>query len=269
MGFFLAMEKKKLNIGQERIYTEHAGIVSKFVEELINLDTRRKLIDESGNQAHDLLSLYLKHNPNISRQELHDAALNLIVAGRDTTRTLLSWFLHILRDKPDVKAKIIQEMDGIDTSSYEDITTKLPYLEGVLLETLRFYPPVPILIRVAKEDVQLPCEQQYIIRKGDLVMAHVYSQTRNPKFFKDPLVFDPMRWYEHGVTTYPPHIFPQFNIAPRLCLGRAFSLLEAKTFVCRFFKTFDYKPVRTEEPLIEVGPLLNMKDGYPIYLTPL
>jgi len=267
-GIIFGSGKKKLNIGSEKIRAEHAKVVTHFVDELIDIETRRKLVDET-NETHDLLSLYLKQDSNISREELRDIALNMTIAGRDTTRTLLSWFLYVIYDKPDIKAKILEEINEMGRISYDNLNNKLKYLEGALLETLRLFPAVPTLVRMAKKDVQLPGDKKYIIREGQFVLIHIWTQTRNPKYFPDPLKFDPMRWYEEGVNTYPPHIFPQFNISPRLCLGRSFALLEAKIFVCHFFKTFDYKPVSTQEPLVEYAPILNMKGGFPIYLTSL
>ncbi|ETO11517.1 hypothetical protein RFI_25859 [Reticulomyxa filosa] len=215
----------------------------------------------------------------------------MIIAGRDTTRTLLSWFLYAIYDKPDIKAKIMQEINNMVFFFFFNLLSplcgvmeytallyakkkkkRLKYLEAVLLETLRLFPPVPILARMAKKDVELPGgkdEKKYTIREGNMVMIHVWSQARNPKYFEDPSKFDPMRWYEQGVAAFPPHMFPQFNIAPRLCLGRTFALLEAKIFACHFLKTFDYTPVDTEEPRVEGGPILNMTDGYRVHLTPL
>ena len=60
------------------------------------------------------------------------------------------------------------------------------------------------------------------------MIVHTYSYSRNPKIWKDPLKFDPLRFIEKGVNTYDAYKYPQFNLNPRLCLGKGFAMSEAK-----------------------------------------
>jgi len=136
---------------------------------------------------------------------------------------------------------------------------------------LRLYPSVPALLRVAKEDVQLPIfgneKEGYIIRKGDMCIVHTYSLGRSPKFWGETaLEFNPMRWYENRLNTAPPHFFPHFNINPRLCLGRQFALMEAQIFVFYFFKNFRFRALTTDIPKYGTSFLLSLLNGYSIVL---
>ncbi|ETO33658.1 hypothetical protein RFI_03444, partial [Reticulomyxa filosa] len=255
------------------VFSENYGYTYKYMY-IYKTSKKSILFDESGDTRHDLLSLYLQHNPNWTRKELRDIALNMIIAGRDTTRALLGWFFVCISDRPDILKKIIAEIDAIGASdiTYDQVHNKLHYINCVLLETLRLFPSVPALARVAKQDVQLPVigdeKVGYIIRKGDICTVHNYTIGRSTKFWgPNATEFDPMRWSEQGLNTAPPHVFPHFNINPRLCLGRQFALMEAQIFVFYFFKNFRFRPLHSEKPTYTVGLILNLKDGYPIILS--
>eukprot|EP01084_Bolivina_argentea_P246298 412226_1 len=106
--------KKMLNIGTENIISYNAKIISNFVNNILDNKMKNKsktnISDETGKGSYDILSLFLKHNPNLTKQELKDIALNFIIAGRDTTRTLLSWFIYELckPENKDVIEKIYE-----------------------------------------------------------------------------------------------------------------------------------------------------------------
>lgn len=149
------------------------------------------------------------------------------IAGRDTTRTLLSWFIYeICLDKnKDIKQQIYEEIDSYHKNgsepTYNDFVSGFRYLEGALCETLRLWPSVPIVGRDCMKDIVLPAKDangnNYIIRKGDHCFADNYVLGRSPKIWgDDALQFKPERWAEKGLNTYDQYLFPVFNVNPRL-----------------------------------------------------
>ncbi|ETO35521.1 cytochrome P450 [Reticulomyxa filosa] len=273
--------KKSLSIGNEQLVKKNEKILNEFVYRLLDIDTRRRLIDESGVDKHDIISLYLSMEPKITRKELRDVALNMIIAGRDTTRLLLSWFFYAIENKPKILEKIREEINAISTSdiSYTQASEGLKYTECVLLETLRLYPPVGWSWRYARQDMSLP-EKNFHMRKGDSLSVQHWAMGRSTAIWgKDALIFDPMRWYAEGINTKTPYEFVQFHIPPRVCLGRQFALLEAKTFLFYFFKNFNFKakisrPIsydHNEDHAVLIpyssGALLQMSTGYYLTLT--
>ena len=123
----------------------------------------KKLHDEYV-EKHDFISLYLKNNNKLTNKDLRDISLNLIIAGRDTTRTLLTWFLYVINNKNDIKDKILKEIKDIDNDniSYDDANKKLNYLEKCLLETQRLYPSVPTIGRKCIKECVLPGKNIYV-----------------------------------------------------------------------------------------------------------
>ena len=184
--------KEALNIGGERLIKRDSKVIMDFanglfLSMLLNtlhetafteiLDKRgeqeNKLTDECGDKF-DLISLFLQQDKNLSREELKDIALNFIIAGRDTTRLLLSWCLYelALDGNEDVKKRVYEEIDSFENEpSYNDFQTGFRYLEGALCETLRFHPSVPVIGRWCSKDIVLPIKDQngnnYVIRRGD------------------------------------------------------------------------------------------------------
>ena len=122
----------------------------------------------------DLLSRFLalrRENPEeFTEQKIRDIIINFLIAGRDTTALTLSWFFYALAQNPTVEAKLVDELNLIESNSnmiamevnkssaFEDqikcfsehLTygnlNKLQYLQACLQETLRLYPPVPLVI---------------------------------------------------------------------------------------------------------------------------
>jgi midchain alkane hydroxylase len=171
-----------------------------------------------------------------------------------------------------MRERVRSEVTAIgDECTYDAVSKLLPYTEQCLLEVLRLYPPVPFLMRSAKQDTQLTLAdgRKLDIPKHTRLSPHVYACHRLERFFgKDAMEFKPERWTD-GISTFPPHIFMSFNLAPRLCLGRHFAILEAKIFLVKFLQAFDYKlcPESEGKPVIPTGVLLAMKNGLHVEIT--
>merc|ERR1712013_27304 len=244
-------------------------------------NAKQNLTDETGTKTFDLFSLYSDHKKDLSDEDIKFIALNFIIAGRDTTRMLLSWFLYDLSQHSDVRARVVAEIDVFmlkqSSVDYHSVTKGecFQYLEAALCESLRYHPVVPNSAREAKEDVVIPKDiaqppngGQYVIRKGDRVLIHQYSVSKLPSFYVNPLRYDPMRFLEKGVRTYSHSVYPFFNQAPRLCLGRDFALMEAKMFVVALLSRYEFEVVPGQQVTYRTGAILNMKNGLNITLTP-
>merc|ERR1712232_1090231 len=114
------------------------------------------------------------------------------IAGRDTTRMLLSWWIwEMCKDQnKEILDKLYKEIDSFDGKpGYADFNQKFEYLEKTLCESLRLWPSVPLLVRHCIKDINLPQIQDeyraYIVRKGDVVLVSNYSMARNPKVWGD------------------------------------------------------------------------------------
>lgn len=173
-----------------------------------------------------------KDGKNLSDKHLRDLVLNMTIAGRDTTACTLSWMVYILTQNQDVQAQLCKEIDEKlqgRTPTLEDLNPKnMPYLNGVLYETLRLYPPVPEDEKVVTED-GLVYPDGTPVYKGTHLIFSPYSMGRNPKVYPDPLKVVPTRWIPFK--TPDPYAFPVFQAGPRFCLGKDMAQFEAKVSI--------------------------------------
>ncbi|KAJ5715398.1 uncharacterized protein N7483_012579 [Penicillium malachiteum] len=181
---------------------------------------------------------------------LRDNMLNILLAGRDTTASLLSSVFYYLARNEQVWSRLRREIVGIFGDSMDPHTevtqTKLkdiPYLRYVLNETLRLQPPVPMNFRVATKDTTLPVgggadrKSPVYVRKGSMCTYSVFAMHRRTDIWgQDARSFRPERWEEnakHGWDYLP------FNGGPRICLGQQYALTEASYTIIRLMQHFD------------------------------
>ncbi|KAM5468368.1 hypothetical protein MauCBS54593_005110 [Microsporum audouinii] len=175
---------------------------------------------------------------------LRSELFNILLAGRDTTASLLSICCHQLARHKDewfrLRKEVIETL-GNRKPTYEDIKS-MKYLRYVLNETLRLFPVVPSNGREAVITTTLPCgggpdgEHKVLISKGTNVLYSVWGLHRSPKSYgPDPTVFRPSRWESIRVGwNYLP-----FNGGPRICLGQQYALTEASYVLIRLLQTFE------------------------------
>ena len=168
----------------------------------------------------DLLSIYLKNNPNITNKELRDVIINFIIAGRDTTAQALSWCMFELCCNKNIQEKARNEINEIKSSSsnnsnlYNDIQS-MKYLEMICLESLRLHPSVPKECKHCFKNDVLPDGTK--VYAGDLVCFSPYVMGRNENLWDDPLEFRPDRFVNDMKPN--PYKFTAFQAGPRQCLG--------------------------------------------------
>jgi len=232
----------------------------------------------------------------MTHKELRDIAMNFIIAGKDTTAQLLSWFTYAIttyKNGNDVVTNILNEFDNINkdqehntdnnnnnnnnnnnhpddnnniNSDYATIS-KLNYLQNCLLETLRLYPSVPHLARFIKSDIhiQINDKEEVFLHKGDGIVIPLYAMGRMPWIWDNPLEFNPLRFESKKFT---PSEYPAFNIPPRLCLGKHVSLLEAKIAIIKLLKKYTIVKLENQNMEWPVSPTNLMKNGLKVKLIP-
>ncbi|KAJ0413289.1 cytochrome P450 [Aspergillus carlsbadensis] len=184
---------------------------------------------------------------------IRDNLLNVLLAGRNTTASLLSSVFYFLARNPRVWATLHEEIVGAFGDRHTHAADKneitharlknLTYLRYVLNETLRLLPPVPVNFRQAVRDTSLPVgggrtgRSPIYIRRGDMVGYNVYAMHRRTDTWgADAHVFRPERWGENPPRGWE---FLPFNGGPRICLGQQYALVEAGYTTARHLQEFD------------------------------
>jgi len=230
-----------------------------YIDKVLKM-TESELEDVSKDAYIFLYELAKKtRNPQV----LRDQALNVLLAGRDTTAGLLSFTFFELGRHPEILHKLQQEIrNEFGSGSESDVQNitfeslkKCEYLKAVINETLRMYPVVPKNFREANKPTFLargggPQGQDPIyIPKGKPVVYSVYAMHHDPLIYgKDADEFRPERWFEDCARKLGWAFLP-FNGGPRICLGQQFALTEASYVVVRLLQTFNsFSTLSTEYP---------------------
>jgi len=204
-------------------------------------------------------------NP-LSREAIRNEAAVIFMAGHETTANTLAWTWFLLSQSPRVAGKLQAEIDtvlGDRTPTFKDIAS-LPYAKAVIEETLRLYPPVPILAREATEDTSIGNKP---IRKGSLVLVVPWLIHRNPVLWDLPDTFRPERFLERSKKPNKYGYVP-FSIGPRICPGLQFGMTESILSLVMLARHFDLrlKPGTDVQPVCRLT--LRPGDTLPMNLQP-
>lgn len=179
-------------------------------------------------------------------------ALLFFMAGYDTSATLMCFLSHELAVNVDVQKKLQSEIDqnfknGID---YEALS-KMKYLDMVVSEALRKWPPAGLTERICTERHVLTDDNvSIVLNKGESVWMPVYSLHHDPKYFPNPDKFDPERFSDENCGGIVPFTYMPFGQGPRNCIASRFALLEVKTLFAYLLSKFDIIVVeKTQIPL--------------------
>lgn len=188
---------------------------------------RRKSPADRG----DLLSMLLlaqdaeDQGRGMTDQQVRDEAITLFLAGHETTANALAWTWYLLSQSPEVEAQLHAELDrvlGGRPPTFADIPA-LGFVEQVVTESMRLYPPAWLVGRRAIEDYRI---DEYPVSKGSIIITSPYITQRDPACFPDPTRFDPSRWTPAFKAALPPFAYFPFGGGARRCIGESFAWTE-------------------------------------------
>ncbi|XP_060824009.1 uncharacterized protein LOC132911409 [Bombus pascuorum] len=183
-----------------------------------------------------LLMELKKHPDRVNNIELTDALLasqtfTFFIGGFETSSSTMSHALYELAQNPEIQDKLREEIrDVYDKNNgvltYADIS-RMKYLDKVLKETLRKYPPLPILNRQVMENYTFK-GTKISIPKGTNICISIYAIQNDPNVYPDPEKFDPERFNEDAVAARHPMSYLSFGDGPRNCIGARFAQYQSK-----------------------------------------
>ncbi|TYI35365.1 hypothetical protein ES332_A03G071700v1 [Gossypium tomentosum] len=254
--FLVWKMKRAFNIGSEKKLKQAVQFVHGCVLEIIR-NKKRALEVETSAETEDLLSRLLSagHDEEVVR----DVMISLIMAGRDTTSSALTWLFWLLSKHPNAEEMMVKEvksMVGNDEKRLDfQVLKEMNCVKACLCESMRLYPPVAWDSKHAVNDDVLP--DGTFVGKGDRVTYFPYGMGRMEELWgKDRLEFKPDRWFEepgaeHGLLkAVSAFNFPVFQPGPRVCLGKEMAFIQMKYVVASILRRFEIRVVCQEEPVL-------------------
>lgn len=206
------------------------------VDELVYAELARRRAQPDRRRT-DILSLLMaahdEDGQSMSDNELRDEIMALLFAGHETTATAMAWGLYWLHQKPQVKAKLLHELDGLAPNLDPMTLARQPYLTAVCQETLRRSPVAMLTFpRMAEEPVEI---KGYRFGAGTIFMGCMYLTLQRDDLYPNPQEFCPERFLERK---YSPFEFIPFGNGARRCIGEALALYEMKLVLATVLKHY-------------------------------
>ncbi|KAL1481571.1 hypothetical protein MTO96_015352 [Rhipicephalus appendiculatus] len=183
----------------------------------------------------------------LTEEEALSQCVAFFIAGLDTISSVLAFTSYLLALHPDIQKKLWEEVDRCfkengDVPSLDDVS-KLKYLNCVISESLRLYPPAVRVERTACQDVTLG-DTGIKLCKGCAVVIPVYAMHHDSEYFPDPEKFDPERFNDENISSVRPYSYLPFGAGPRNCIGMRFALQALK--MCLLHAVHSVELVQTE-----------------------
>ncbi|KAK3092601.1 hypothetical protein FSP39_004856 [Pinctada imbricata] len=228
------------------------------------IQERREAMQRNEATPSDILNHIvnlLDENEDIEFEDIVDDFCTFYLAGMETTATLCSFFIMCVEQHPNVKQKLLHEIDSVLGSKpfidQEDLG-KMPYLGMVIKETLRLYPPAPNTIRSNEKDHKVG---GYIVPAGSDIFLSTYVSSRLPENIKDPLEFRPERFDSKSEDRPPVYSYFPFSMGPRNCIGQTFAKIEARIMLSKLYQRVNVHVEPGQSLDIEERLTLRPKDG--------
>ena len=212
----------------------------------------------------DVLSLLLSlDEATMTRERLGHQLLTFLVAGHDTTALTLTYTWFLLGHHPERQRKLHDELDsvlgGADPTP-EDLF-ELQYLDDVLTEALRLYPPAFTTFRQPTEPVTLG---GYDVAPDAQLTIPQWLVHRDERWYDDPDAFRPERWTDEFEATLPDYAYYPFGGGPRHCIGMRFARMEAKLAIATLAQRYRFETVT--EPPLDLAMRITLSPAKPVAL---
>ena len=228
------------------------------------LRERRQLPQARDDLMHRLMQA---HDPEtgapMNDEQLIDNLLTFYLAGHETTAMALTWTLYLLSRSPEWARMLRDEIFHVTggaplTAEHID---KLALTQQVIKESMRVYPPIPLLSRQAVADAALG---PHTIKAGTSIVMPIYAIHRHWKRWHDPNVFDPTRFAAENESKMSRYQYMPFGAGPRICIGIAFAMIEATAILATMLQSARFETPHNHEPVPIARVTLHPKGGMPM-----
>ena len=196
-------------------------------------------------KRNDFVSMLLGLKEHFTKEELAAEGFIVYAAGFETSSTLIVFTLYELAINPDIQDRLRDEIkSGIEENDGKltyDLLFGLKYLDMVVNESLRKYPPIPNTIRKCTKDYKV-AGTNFVIPEGMAIELPTYSLHHDPEYYPQPEKFDPERFTPENIKQRHPLTFLAFGEGPRNCIGLRFGMMQSKLAILKLLQNFEFSP---------------------------
>ncbi|KAH0550843.1 cytochrome P450 6k1-like [Cotesia glomerata] len=229
--------------------------VSKFLRSTLwNVINER---EKTGIKRGDLIDLLIELRNNKTKifdgdfdfdgDNLLAQAVVFFNAGFETSSSAMSFTLYEVALQPEIQKKLRAEINrGLEQTGGKityDLAMNVPYMDMVIAETLRKYPPLPVLDRVANENYKVP-NSNLVIEKGTPITIPVSGLHYDPEHFPNPEKYDPERFSDANKKARKQCVYLPFGEGPHVCIGMRIGLLQTKLGLLKLLPKYEFTPCK-------------------------
>jgi cytochrome P450 len=190
--------------------------------------------------------------------EMVDQVAIFFLAGHETSASALAWALYVLARAPEVQERVAAEAASLPESPAFSDLSRLKFTRDVFRETLRLYPPVPMMVRENR------CPEGFrerTVAPGAQIVLSPWHLHRHERLWADPDAFDPDRWQTEACRVSARDAYMPFSAGPRVCTGAGFAMVEGPLLLALLVRAFRFAPVAGREPIAVAHLTVRAKDG--------
>lgn len=263
-----------------RKFKKNTEIVGRKADEIIK-KRRQALMERPEEEAlrrqehFDFLDILLEarrdDGQGLTDEEIRAEVRTFMFAGLETVTSAISWILYCLALHPEHQRKCRQEIDLLFENGNDlqrGNLCNVPHLKLCIHESMRLYSPVPIICRLSDKEYEI---QGRTLPSGTFLYVNIFALHRNPHIWKNPEVFDPLRFTEENIQKRPSHAFIPFSSGRRNCIGQNFAMTEIKSTIAMILHRFELTV--SKDSMVSMDDLLTVlalrsKNGLKINIIP-
>lgn len=193
-----------------------------------------------------------------STAEMVDQVAIFFLAGHETSASALAWSLYLLARAPDVQERVAAEAARLPENPAFSDMAKLKFTRDVFRETLRLYPPVPMMVRQARCPVRF---RNRDVPKGAQIVLSPWHLHRHERLWDAPDAFDPDRWQGEAARASARDAYIPFSAGPRVCIGAGFAMVEGPLLLALLVRAFRFAPAERREPVPVAHLTVRAREG--------
>jgi cytochrome P450 len=204
------------------------------------IESRRQNLSQGDDLLRQLIEAQDETGSAMTDRQLLDEVRTIFLAGHETTALALAYSLMLLASHREAQTVLSEELDRV-LSGREPTHGDLPaltYTRNIITESMRLYPPADVLGREAKVDCTIG---EVPVPRGTSLFMSTWVMHRDPRYFPDPLTFNPARWTENFEKSLPRFAYFPFGGGPRFCIGQTFALTEAALALATICQRFEFQ----------------------------
>ncbi|SDX99720.1 cytochrome P450 [Citreimonas salinaria] len=227
---------------------------------------RQAQIDEGGAPDDLATKIMTTRDPEtgkeFSQSEMVDQVAIFFLAGHETSASALGWALYLLARAPEWQERVAAEARAFD-GSFAGLS-RLRATRDVFRETLRLYPPVPMMVRAAARDEVF---RDRAVPRGAQIVLSPWHLHRHERLWEGPDAFDPGRWLTEAGKASARCAYMPFSAGPRVCTGAGFAMAEGVLLLARLLRDLRVEPVAGRDPVPQAHLTVRARDGIWLRVT--